>query len=744
MKKTIRIFALLLAVLMTITSFAAIALAEGEETETSSAASGESSAESSTESSGDESSGNESSGNESSGDESSGTETPKVTANIVINGVPADAVSVYFNDVAVSGTYSGDAGAISIRVEAKDGYEITSAEYKIPYLGAVKLTEANGKYSATTYELSEGASFTLTVNAKVVPKQVDLKITDNGEEVYIVKANGAEADLTEYGVMTGDRIEITFKGEGEFNPDLAWLSVNGVVTAMTSFTYSFEITDNTNIVFYYGKVPVTVTLKGPVKLEFFNTEDELTEIVTNNGTGTVNKTIYLVKGAHHRLYVTPAKDYVVSGGVRISEPEHMVDDDGVYFLRPSGPTTVSATMRKTTGGTTETTDYTVRVSLSMGGQVEIGNRTVLGGMGTNFTVEKGDDLDLIITADDGYVIDVVKVDGKVVKVEDGEYTIKNISDDMNISVSFKSENQGNTDDAIGVDDIDWKSEPIVIDVKDGKAVKREVLDKIETLSGSGKFVEFKSENGSIYVPYGGKTEGGSEVAMLQVTPLTGGALYDVINGAINNASGGAAVYKAYTVNAGVSLPEGSAVSFAVGGDFVGGKAMMYLFNSSDSSFFAKRNAAEALEVAVDGTVGKFAYDNEGILICSKDNLSGKANIEASALNEGGIINPEGISVVDIGSGITYNILCKEGYVIKQLLVDGQSVEGVEGLTVYNYTIENVTGDCVIKVEFLATEGADKDSGNGTLTTVLVILIIVVVAIAGAAALFVVKWRQEKF
>ncbi|MBO5870417.1 MAG: hypothetical protein J6Q89_06670, partial [Clostridia bacterium] len=88
--------------------------------------------------------------------------------------------------------------------------------------------------------------------------------------------------------------------------------------------------------------------------------------------------------------------------------------------------------------------------------------------------------------------------------------------------------------------------------------------------------------------------------------------------------------------------------------------------------------------------------------------------------------------------------CKEGYFIKQLFIDDKSFAGIEGLGSYTYTFENVTENHTIKVEFMTNKNVDEDSGNGTLTTVIVILIIVLVAIAGAAALFVVKWRQEKF
>lgn len=743
MKKTMRVFALLLAALMMITSFAALALAEGEETETS----GDSSnAESGGESSGGESSGGETSGGETSGGESSGEDTPKITASIVINGAPADSVNVYFNDTAVSGTYTGAPGAVAIRVEPKDGYEITSAEYKIPYLGAVKLTEANGNYSATTYELSDGASFTLTVNVKVIPKQVALSVSANGNDVFVVKANGTEVDLTEYGVMTGDEIEITFEGEGEFDPELALLTVNNVVTEMTSFTYKFVINEDTKIVFYYGELPVTVDLKGPVKLEFRRSSDDtLIDTVTNNGTGTVNKVLLVERNVEYKIIVTPGPNYEIVGGVRISETNRAVRD-GVYYFTPKGATVVSVVMKKTDGAGDDPDEdkFTVRVNVGMGGQVEVDGRTVLGGMGTNITVDSGEDIEFEVTAEDGYVLDLFRVNGKNVELTDGKYVLENITAATSVTISFKSEEQGDESDAIGVDDIDWNAKPIVVKVYGNKPVKREVLEKIATLNENGEFVEFRSDYGTIYIPCGKRAEGTSKTVNLWVSPLTRGILYDIIDTAIKTASGEDTLYKAFSFNVGMTLPEGTEVSFLAGAEFIGSEAVMLLFNSSDSTFFTKENAALPMQVDPDGVVGRFAYDNEGILICTKDVIS-SITITATALNEGGFINPEGVATVERDSTHTYYISSKDGYVIKQILVDDVVVEGVSGRKSYNHTFENIGKSHTIKVEFMSENGEDTDNeGNGTLTTVIVILIIVLVAIAGAAALFVVKWRQEKF
>ena len=149
--------------------------------------------------------------------------------------------------------------------------------------------------------------------------------------------------------------------------------------------------------------------------------------------------------------------------------------------------------------------------------------------------------------------------------------------------------------------------------------------------------------------------------------------------------------------------------------------------------------------------GRYAYDNESILIVSKEILGGHI-INSSVVNAGGGITPSGIITVNHGLSKIFYVTAQEGYVIKQILIDGVAVEAAVGQRIFNYTFENVTEDHMITAEFEPVEGAVGDLSDGTddgeddgsYATIIVILIVALVAVAGAAALFIVKWRQEKF
>ncbi|MBO5914400.1 MAG: hypothetical protein J6Q72_03545 [Clostridia bacterium] len=744
MKRSFKLTALLLALLMLITTFVSVALAEGEETDPvteETSTEGESSLE------GGESSDAES-GTESGGDTES-SEEPTVDPNaffvdIVVEGVSAEAVKVTLNGEAASGKYTGTVSPLMITVEANAGYKVLSATFEYGYANG-PLVELEGKFSGTTLNLAAGATFTLRIVAELVPVPAALSVETMGITGYTLYVNGEAKELSAAQLMTGDEIKLDFAVEGEFVAADATLTVNGEAKTVEGLSYSFKLTGDTKVVFTYKVVPVTVTLEGPGKFEFQLTNDSsYVADVVNNAVGTVTKTIFLIKDVSYKVITTPALGYELSGGVEISEPRRDVLN-GVYYFIPSGATTVKATM-KASGGSLPSTNCTVQINVGMGGNVVAGNQTVLGGMGTNIVLSSGESLTFTITPDEGYILDVFRVGGVAIALEGNTYTLSNIvASSTNVSVVFKSDKiSENPDDVIGVEDIDWNAAQITVDISGGKFVDRAVLDKIGTLSGSGKYVEFKSESGTVYFPYGGKSEGSASSVNLSVNPLVSGALYDIINGAINSASGGTASYKAYSFNFGITAPEGTLVSFKLGNEYVGSSAVMLLYNSATSSFFTKDNASEPLATLSDGTSGKYAYDNEGIVVISKETIGG-ITIEATVSTEGGAINPAGVATVYKGGYKTYYITAQEGYVIKSVRVDGNEISDAIGQKIYSYTFEDIRENHTINVEFEAdaTVGGE-DQSSGGLTTVIVILIIVLVAIAGAAALFIVKWRQEKF
>lgn len=764
MKKTCRFTAMLIALLITITSFAFFALAEGEsdtsvEGESSSAATESSSPDTSEpdtsnpdtsnpdtsnpETSNPDTSNPDTSNPDTSNPDTSEPDPAAYRVNIVVQGAELSSISAYFNGNVSTEYYLGSDQTLNVTVEPKYGFKITGASFGVSGFSQA-LTEADGKFSGTYNSLEAGFTYTLTVAVEFVPIPAKLSIEAFGATAYTVSVGGEVIDLNTKQVMTGDEVKVDFTVDGEFKPSSVTLTLNGVTQAVTEPSITFVITGDTNLVFLYGVVPVTVTINGPGTITIQKTADSspVDEIFNSNPNEPLVKTIYLTKDVNYKLFGTPASGYAANGAINISEPRRDAVGN-VYFFIPGGPTTVSASFKAS--DTPPVSDCVVQINASVGGKVIAGSTTVFGGMSGSIILKAGESITITVVPDEDYAVDVFRVGGVVTQLVNDQFTLKNVAaSTTTVSVVFKNVAPPPPDEeTVGVNDIVWTAPDVVVDITDGKSVRREVFDKIATLSGAGKYVEFVSANGSFFIPYGANVEGSATHVNLAVMPLVSGETFNTINAAINAASGGAE-YKAFYFNAGVVLPEGTLISFNLGSGFANGNAVMLLYNSANSGFFTKENAQAPLPVSANGISGKYAYDNEGILICTKDIIGGHS-ITSSVINEGGSINPEGKVNVNSGLSKTFYITAQEGYTIKQVLIDGVKADDATGQRIFNYTFENVTADHTISVEFEAIdktgEGEEEDGG---FATVIVILIIALVAIAGAAALFIVKWRQEKF
>lgn len=84
--------------------------------------------------------------------------------------------------------------------------------------------------------------------------------------------------------------------------------------------------------------------------------------------------------------------------------------------------------------------FSVSVSTGVGGQIEIsGTGAISKNSVASATINTGENVDLIITADEGYQLATLYVDGADVldQVADGVYTITAISKNMSISATFE-------------------------------------------------------------------------------------------------------------------------------------------------------------------------------------------------------------------------------------------------------------------------------------------------------------------
>lgn len=85
--------------------------------------------------------------------------------------------------------------------------------------------------------------------------------------------------------------------------------------------------------------------------------------------------------------------------------------------------------------------FTVQVSTGEGGQIEImGTGAISKNSVASATINTGENVELVITPDQGYVLKTLYVDGTNVtdKVSDGTYTITAISKNMSVSATFEA------------------------------------------------------------------------------------------------------------------------------------------------------------------------------------------------------------------------------------------------------------------------------------------------------------------
>ncbi len=499
------------------------------------------------------------------------------------------------------------------------------------------------------------------------------------------------------------------------------------------------------------KIHFTLKGKGTVNVYKTSNNELLAEIKCDGESAS-----YTVTASYAIKFMVETDNAV---DVTWNEPQRAISGD-YYYLVPSRDSDVTVTIKEgvprpeesepeesnpeeskpeTSNPDNNSSIYTVRVNVSSGGLVVAGERTINGGNGTNLLINSGETIVFTVTPEENYELAYFKVDGTEVELIDNTYTITEISASATISVGFKTIGSVVEPTGIGVTDIDWSAENVVVDLTDGRKVNREVFDKIASLSPvSNKFVAFVSENATIYVPYGGSCSGTAESVDMGVSLLTEGEEYSKMLSAFGNDS---SLFRAYSFNvSGNLLPVGTKVTFNLGGAFENSQASLYTF---ESGAFVEQSGAAA--VGEGGVSGEYYYENQSMLVCASF-VPGQFTIESILTNVGGNVNPIGINNVAGGSNVSYVITATEGYTIKQILDNDVPVQNVEGLTTYIYIVESVSENHVIKVEFAANEASDQPvtTEPDNTGTVIVVLVIIFVAVLGASALFIVKWRQEKF
>lgn len=711
MKKLVSLFALLLACFMIFTCFVfpVAVSAEGEE---------DSSSESTPE---------ESTPEESDGEEST-PEGPVFT--VTVTGNP-EGVDVYFNgsEAPASEFSSAEDGNVDVRVVAKEGYELISVSLD----GRYDKTVDGGECSFTErFKVSVG-SYTIEVVAVPVIEKVSLSVAAVG--ITGITVNGSEySSSLEFD--KGTEVAVAFGEAESFDASLAVLIVNGSSHSMNDNTYTFTIESNTELVLKYNVSPVTVTLSGGLGSVTICGHTESLE----DATGSTAYTCDVTNGETVTFTVAPYANYKVTAvlvdGIAVTESE------GVYSAVVSNSTSISVVFASS-GGTTVTTNYSLTLSVGAGGVITY-NGAPISGTSTK-TVAAGSLVTLTVVPDTGYQVKAFRVNGADCALTDNAYIIPSVTGEISVVVTFEEivVPPVITDEPIKVSDINWSGNQIVVDITNQTEISKEVFDKIASYTNDGvSYITFRGTNIIWMIELGSNVTVSGDSVNLAATKLTSGSYYDEIANSIKNATDAEVTFSVFTVDTGALFPETVKISVQLGEKFVGGHAVMLVYENG--TFSSKDNAPDAVLVGTNGWSAYYPYDNEATLFFSKNLGTPQISVTATA-GIGGLISPSGVQSIAFGSSASYTITANEGFVIKQLLVDGVAVTDAAGKGQYVYTIGSVESDKIIAVEFVsAAEAGDSSDDGGSNTMVVVIIIVLVIALLGAASLFIVKWRQEKF
>ncbi len=668
--------------------------------------------------------------------ETSAPDDPSTYYTIKLSASPSGSVLCYFNGSADNASeFKGtEETNLPIRLTAAEGYKLISVR-----IGVLEFEVVDGVCEMSP-KFFLGESYTISAKTEALPPPAEkCTLTVSSKGIEGITVNGQPyADAMEFD--SGSEVTVAFGDPAMFSDSLAKLTVNGAPASMTSGNaYTFVITGNTDVVMKYNVVTLSFAVSGPGTVSV-----DGVEFSVDQAEGSVSKTFDFVTGQSVTFTVSPASNYKL-GTVGIDGAGFTTSGNTYSFENLDEDTSVNLTFEYA-GGSIVETKYNITVNVGANGAVTIDGVTVTGTR--TITKTAGQSVVFNIFPDTGYELTSFRVGGAEQTVSNGTYVLSAIGSDQTVAITFGEIVAPPivTDQPIGIADINWNAARIIIDITNQTKIKPEVFERIATLTSSGdtEYVMFRGNNCIWYVPYGGRVTGYSaEYGDLDVTAVTSGATYDKITSAFAQNTEADLKFAIFAYEKGLQFPGGTLACFNVGSDF-SGKFMMYLlFDAGNNSFSTKDSASDAVLVGTNGWTGTYAYDNEKNIVLTQD-IDDSYTITAGA-GAGGLINPSGSNSINAGADSSYTATANPGFVIKQILVDGLPIAEAVGQTQYTYTFSKVETNHTIIVEFMTADGGNvggaDDGGNATL---IVTLVIIFVAVAGAAALFVVKWRQEKF
>lgn len=588
---------------------------------------------------------------------------------------------------------------VTLKIIPSEGYKVK----RILYNG--EEVPAGNTYTFTVDEIND---FVIIVEDEIVSDQKQLVI--NPTTGGTVTANGET-------FLSGSTVTLTVTPSAGYM--LSSLTLNGLEVPLSNIVsdkYSFTITENTTVSATFIKT-LTITVQ-----------------VGKGGTVSINgkevtSTIKVAEGSDVMVSVSPSLGYTIDS----------VKLDGNAVTLTNNAFTISAinaNMRivvafKAVSGVKQ---YTITASAGAGGTITPANATV---------IEEGRSLTYVITPESGKEVDTVLVDGQAVSLTNNTYTFSNVASSHTITVTFKDAASTVTPTGtIGVADVNWNTDTVIIDIKNKTNISADVFKKI-TEDCKDKIVIFAAEKYKWTLPRGASITISS--ASADVAVQTNNTLYAEVSAAVSKKKENAKLML-YSYKNGVTFPEGTTLEVMLPNNFVSQEVQQLIYDESTKTLSNPKNelgdkALDVHTVSSDCWV-KLKYNNDtNIVLC--DVLSGYFTINVMT-NAGGSVLPSKNVKVEAGGTIRFRITADEGYEIESLTVGTTEDADAQGKQTYDKVLQQVEADQNITVNFKLAGSASTGETTGGSSSLVVALIIIALAAAGGATLFIIKLRQEKY
>ena len=636
-------------------------------------------------------------GGESSGTVSTGDENERkisVTGNL-------DGVSLYFN--------GSETSAKSLTVPLNTTVTFTVKVEEHYTLSSIKL---NG---VLTLKPDDGGVYSFDVDADADAYSIRVSATYNPPD-----DSSDDSSEPTSGDDSGD-------SSGETSGD-----TSGETSGDTSGETSGETSSDSNL----RPLEITISGKGTVTVAG--------KTLTESGT------VQLPSGVATSIRLEPAYGYSLTA-IYLDGGYHTVNQNLTLTI------TERTTLRITFSAASVTpSNYKVTLTVTTdGGYVSASGQTANMNASQQITVSAGSSLPINVFPANDYEVDSFRVNGTARNLTNGSYMLSAIGSDTEISVSFKKVEKAKT--SLEASDVDWTAGSdgnIVVDTGNFTVIGKSVFDKINSLSSSaGGSVILQTPYVRWYIPCGSQVTGVSgDEFQLRVSLNGNGSYYQTIQASIN-AQDASTLFNYYEAERLPTFPEGTKASFQMA-DY----ASKYAGNNVNL-MVKSENALVVCgtgSIQNDGWTTPMDYQTSRYMVVRIETAQYyTVTAEAGA---GGKITPSGTSSVAFESDFSVSVEANGGYIISAVYVDHVPVAGAAGGLTFSHKLTAVTGNHEIRAEFIPSGSnytvvnnvavlqgeTSTDDTNKPNVGLIVALVIVFVAVAGAAVLFIVKWRQEKF